>query len=238
MRRRTGAALVAAVAAGAIAAGSGVTAWATWTVSAAPARATVRAERMPVVENLALTVTAGTFRFSWDEARFASGAAVGGYRVLATAGPAETAVCETSTAQLSCAYSPSGRTGGTFVVRALAGSGWVGPASATVSFVPKKDSRTTEPARGAGMTVSSDGPRGSAPEATPGGQAGAGERPIPTSVPTTGPTAGPTTGPARGAAPGATSGPTSEATAPGTATADGPERTEDPGSAEPTVTGG
>jgi hypothetical protein len=167
MRRRNVIALMATIAGGAIAAGSGLTAWATWAVSATPVRGTVRAEWMPAVEKLTVRPEGGKLTFSWHEARFASGTAVGGYRVLATAGGFRGTVCETTAARLSCTYVPAGPGGTTFVVRALAGSGWAGPPSDAVTYVPGKETGSKKTGVAAAPPVTGTAPGGSAPQATP-----------------------------------------------------------------------
>ncbi|WP_436526527.1 hypothetical protein [Actinoplanes sp. HUAS TT8] len=165
MRRRNAIALMATIVGGAIAAGSGLTAWASWAVSATPVKGTVRAERMPPVEKFAVKATGGTLTFSWHAATFASGAPVGGYRVRKSSGDA---VCQALAGELSCTFTPAAGTGGTFVVLALAGSGWVGPASAPVTYVPGKETGTGKLPAAAKPPVTGGGPGGSAPQATPG----------------------------------------------------------------------
>ncbi len=164
MKRRNAIALMATIVGGAIVAGSGLTAWANWAVSATPARGTVRAEQMPAVTNLAVAHAGGKLTFSWSGAKFASGAAVGGYRVESTGGAVVAEICKTTA--LSCEYTPKGKPSGTFVVRALAGSTWVGPASAPVTVVPGTKTGTGEQAAAAQPPVTGDVPGGSAPQAT------------------------------------------------------------------------
>ncbi|AEV88519.1 hypothetical protein ACWT_7509 [Actinoplanes sp. SE50] len=161
MRRRTALALMATIVGGAIAAGSGLTAWATWAVSATPATGTVRAERMPVVRNLTVMFTGGKLTFAWDRTTFASGAAVGGYRVYASGGSVP--VC--STTALSCGFAPQGKPQGTFVVRAWAG-GWVGDDSAPVTYVPGKKTVTGAAGVAAQPPVTGGTPGAPAPQAT------------------------------------------------------------------------
>ncbi|GLW29672.1 hypothetical protein [Actinoplanes regularis] len=136
MKRRTAVSLMVTIVGGAIAAGSGLTAWATWAVSATPVQGLTQTGQLPGVENLAVRANGKKLTFSWNEARFASGAAVGGYRVVATAGAFLGTACEATGGSLTCVYTPSGRPEGTFVVRALAGSKWIGPASAAVTYAP------------------------------------------------------------------------------------------------------
>jgi hypothetical protein len=167
MRRRHAIALMATIVGGAIAAGSGLTAWATWAVSATPVQRMVQAGRMPTVEKLTVRLDGGKLTFSWHRARFASGDAVGGYRVLATAGAFTGTVCETTASELSCTYSPAEKNATTYVVRALAGSGWVGPASNAVTYVPGKEIGSKKAGVAAAPPVTGVAPGGSAPQATP-----------------------------------------------------------------------
>ncbi|GIF06310.1 hypothetical protein [Actinoplanes siamensis] len=166
MRRRTAIALVAATVGGAVAAGSRLDAWAGWTVPAAPAQGTVRAGQMPAVRNLAVTPDGADLTFTWDEARFASGAAVGGYLVLSAAGP----VCQTESERLTCSYSGGGAAGGTFVVRARAGAGWMGPVSAAVTYVPedRKDPGVATAPAASGPKAGASAPRATPPPAATG----------------------------------------------------------------------
>lgn len=182
MKRRNAIALVAAAVGGTFAVGSGLTAWAAWSVSATPLRETVRAERMPGVDGLAVAYAGGALTFTWDEARFASGASVGGYQVAITGESTRAIVCETAAGTaLSCGYSPKGKPSGTFVVRAVAGSAWLGPDSSPVTYVPANVADGQ--AAAAALPVTGDEAGGSAPEATPG-PAAATATPTPSSAAT------------------------------------------------------
>src|SRR6185436_17611760 len=116
---------MATIVGGAIVAGSGLTAWATWAVSATPAPGTVRTEQVPPVTGLTMATHGNDLTFAWNEAKFASGAAIGGYEVLVTAGSVQKVACPVTT-HLSCTYPEGKKTGGSFVVRARAGSAWAG----------------------------------------------------------------------------------------------------------------
>ncbi|GIE83777.1 hypothetical protein [Actinoplanes regularis] len=165
MKRRTAVSLMVTIVGGAIAAGSGLTAWATWAVSATPVQGLAQTGQLPGVENLAVRANGKKLTFSWNEARFASGAAVGGYRVVATAGAFLGTACEATGGSLTCVYTPSGRPEGTFVVRALAGSKWIGPASAAVTYAPGNENLVLDAAVGAAEPTSTATTGGSKPKA-------------------------------------------------------------------------
>ncbi len=219
MKRRTAISLMAIIVGGAIAAGSGLTAWATWAVSTTPAQNFAHAEQLPAVENLAVRANGKKLTFSWAEAKFASGAAVGGYRVVATAGAFLGTACEATAGNLTCVYAPSGRPEGTFVVRALAGSKWIGPASAAVTYAPGNDNLVLDTAVGAAEPTSTAPAGGSTPKAK--------QTPKPAGT-------DPTTAPTGNASPGTTVTPEQPTQSPGTAGSTPTETAGSGGTAAPT----
>ncbi|BCJ42825.1 hypothetical protein GCM10010168_04350 [Actinoplanes ianthinogenes] len=235
MRRKEAITLVAAVTAGVVAAGSGLTAWAGWMLGAASARGAIEGGTLPVVPRPAVRQDRGHPVITWDPVRFRSGAPVGGYRVEETdgapqevggtrqeadgnrqgagvtrqetgeadgmrqetgeahggrqetglAGGGRRIVCDVPAGTLSCVDTAAGRGRRSYVVRARAGTRWLGPASAAAIFVPKNEDR----ARGAETAVTSGGSRGTAPRAAAEPEAAETEPPAPTRTPATSPPA-------------------------------------------------
>ncbi|GAA0416494.1 hypothetical protein Aca07nite_08850 [Actinoplanes capillaceus] len=130
MRRRSAAAIVAAVAVGAIAVGSGLSAWATWTVGTASGQATVQGDSLPGVNKPVAELAGGVVRVSWEAVEFGSGQAVGGYVVFRHDGGDRLAVCRGPATKLTCTDDNAevGRAV-TYTVAAIAGDHWTGPAS-------------------------------------------------------------------------------------------------------------
>lgn len=122
--------IVAAGAIGAVAMGSGLTAWAAWSVGSATAPASVRADALPPVGTPDAAIRAGAPRVQWTAVRSRSGQAVGGYVVTRHAGAVKTEACRVTTAVLTCS-DPSAAAGSrvTYTVRAIAGTRWAGPPS-------------------------------------------------------------------------------------------------------------
>ncbi|PWK50660.1 hypothetical protein BC793_103548 [Actinoplanes xinjiangensis] len=205
---------VVAGAAVVIVAGSGLAAWASWSVGAANGRAALQGETLPVVGKPEAVLTSGGVpKISWVGVRFPSGAAVGGYAVTRRVGTAQDEVCRVGAATLTCtdtAAVPGSPV--TYTVRAVAGDRWAGVAS------PKSDELTipgaTAPgpaglvAKGSVAKVEEKGRR-----VVPDGD---GERVDGAVTPTTNPEPGPTS-----SAPSATVAPASAS--PSSSAADGGE---------------
>jgi hypothetical protein len=124
-------AIVAAGAMGAIALGSGLSAWATWAVGTTNGSATLRGDALPVVGKPEAVLTSdGVPKVSWGSVTFPSGAAVGGYAVVRHAGSARDEVCRVAATTLSCtdAAAEAG-SAVSYTVRAVAGDRWAGEPS-------------------------------------------------------------------------------------------------------------
>src|SRR5688572_14675298 len=93
MRRHTAGMILAAGTLGAVAVGSGITAWASWSVELTNGRGSLRAGALPTVSEPDAKVTGGAPRVSWTAVRFASGHPVGGYAVIRRAGGTPTEAC-------------------------------------------------------------------------------------------------------------------------------------------------
>lgn len=171
MKRRSAALIVAAGAAGVVAAGSGLSAWAAWAVGTASDTVVADGETLPRVPKPDAALTAGGApRVEWKAVRFSSGTTVGGYTVIrhTTAGvPIE--VCKVAATTLTCTDSgvPAGSTVA-YTVTSVIGQRWMGvtsPVSESV-VVPEKTTAGKTPVDDAAGKPASAGDRGTpgAPE--------------------------------------------------------------------------
>jgi hypothetical protein len=155
MRRRTASGIVAAGTAVVMALGSGITAWATWSVGTANGAATLQGETLPVVGKPdAVLNSGGVPKVSWRSVTFRSGAAVGGYAVVRHAGSARAEVCRVAATTLSCtdAAAEAG-SAVSYTVRAVAGDRWAGEPSQVSAVLSVPDgpvARTAVVKEGAG----------------------------------------------------------------------------------------
>jgi hypothetical protein len=130
VRRRTAALILAAGTLGAAAVGSGLTAWANWSVEMTNGRGALKSATLPTVDRPIAEENGSTPLVRWDAVRFASGHPVGGYLVIRHSKEAQAEACRVPVSTLSC--SDNGAMPGTsvtYTVRAIAGTRWVGPAS-------------------------------------------------------------------------------------------------------------
>lgn len=126
--------IVAAGAISAVAMGSGLTAWASWSVGSTGGRASIKADNLPAVGKPAVGRSAalkgGAPKVEWEAVRFPSGHAVGGYVVTRHAGLVQAEVCRVTAVMLTCTDSAAKPgTSVTYTVRAIAGKRWSGPPS-------------------------------------------------------------------------------------------------------------
>jgi hypothetical protein len=216
VRRAVAAGIVGAGVVGALALGSGLTAWATWAVGTTTGSAALQGETLPVVGKPEAVLTSGGVpKISWVGVRFPSGAAVGGYAVARRVGTAQDEVCRVAAATLTCtdtAAVPGSPV--TYTVRAVAGDRWAGVAS------PKSDQLTVPGATAPGPA----GPaaKGSVPKVEEKGRRvvpdGDGEGVDGAVTPTTNPEPGPTS-----SAPSAIVVPVPGSASPSSSVADGGE---------------
>lgn len=130
MRRGLATGIVAAGAAAVIAVGSGLTAWANWSVETASGLATLQGDVLPRVGKPTAELVGGVPKVSWVGVRFPSGAAVGGYAVVRHVGNVQGEVCQVGSATLTCADGAAeAGSSVTYTVRAVAGDRWAGVAS-------------------------------------------------------------------------------------------------------------
>ncbi|MEU4618912.1 hypothetical protein AB0G04_02875 [Actinoplanes sp. NPDC023801] len=164
MRRRTAALIVAAGTLGAVAVGSGITAWADWSVEMTNGRGSLRAAALPTVAQPRAEVNAKMKaagpRVDWTAVKLASGHSVGGYLVVRHTGDTRAEACRVPASKLTCVDSEA--TPGssvTYTVQALAGTRWTGPASPASEpvRVPGKPSGVTEKTSASGTAASASG---------------------------------------------------------------------------------
>lgn len=122
--------IVAGTVVGAIAVGSGLSAWATWAVGTTEGQATLRGDTLPTVKKPDAALVDGVPEIGWEAVRLGSGQAVGGYVVFRHDGDDRLAVCRGPATKLTCIDDEAevGRAV-TYTVAAIAGDHWTGPAS-------------------------------------------------------------------------------------------------------------
>ncbi|MEV0897701.1 hypothetical protein [Actinoplanes sp. NPDC049802] len=173
MRRRSAAAIVVTGAVAAIAAGSGLSAWAAWTVSAASGQAVLSGGTLPGVKKPDAALVGEVPTVSWEAVKLGTGQAVGGYLVFRNDGNDRSEVCRVAATALTCADDAAevGRAV-TYTVHATAGNRWVGPPSPISDLVIRPAGRLApSPAAGAPKPPPSAGSPGTSGNSS-GAQAG------------------------------------------------------------------
>ncbi|SDT76730.1 hypothetical protein [Actinoplanes derwentensis] len=130
MKRRSAALIVTAGVLVAIAVGSGLSAWAGWSVGSTTGLATVTADTLPTVTKPKAVLRGDVPEVGWKAVEFPSGAALRGYVVFRHTGGTRAEVCRTSATVLNCTDAAV-KAGSTvaYTVRATAGDRWTGAAS-------------------------------------------------------------------------------------------------------------
>jgi hypothetical protein len=207
VRRRTAALIVAAGTLGAVAVGSGITAWANWSVELTNGRGSLKAAALPAMDRPEATENGSAPRVAWSAVKFVSGHPVGGYVVIRQSDNAQAEACRVPASTLTCfdVGAKPGRV--TYTVRAIAGTRWAGPASpasAQVQVTGKPGANNLAKESSSGTTGSEEKSPGAGTEQKPKGDTDeAEESATPVKTPAPGPSS---SGPAQGTGPEATEG--------------------------------
>jgi hypothetical protein len=205
VRRRTAALIVAAGTLGAVAVGSGITAWANWSVELTNGRGSLKAAALPAMDRPEAGEDGSAPRVAWAAVEFASGHPVGGYVVIRHSENAQAEACRVPASTLACSDFGAKPGKVTYTVRAIAGTRWAGPASpasAQVQVTGKPVANNLVKESSSVATGSEDKASGTSTEQEAKGDAGGAERPAtPSRTPAPGPSS---SGPATGTGPEAT----------------------------------